>query len=433
MSNEPLSWGHWPRHAPRRHIKLPDRFAELPLDQPLLPYGNGRSYGDVCLNQDGVIIDTRSMDRFIAFDPGSGQIECEAGVLLSEIIDLVLPHGWFLSVVPGTAFVTVGGAIANDVHGKNHHRVGSFGNHLLEFELLRSDGTILVCTPTENADWFHATIGGLGLTGLIRRARIQLRRVDGPWIAGDSRRFRNLDDYFSLAAASDESHEYTVAWLDCTARTRLGRGIFMRGNHAPSNKPPPRVRTLSFPVQPPISLVNAWSLRLFNQLYFHRPAAECADAQWPFRSFFFPLDSIRKWNRMYGPAGFFQYQCVLPPLEARDALIEMLKLISRSAMGSFLVVLKNFGTVPAAGMLSFARPGTTLALDFPNRGRDTLQLLDALDIITAGAGGAVYPAKDARMSAAAFQRYFPQWQEFSRFIDPKFSSSFWRRVTETSK
>jgi FAD/FMN-containing dehydrogenase len=429
MARQSLSWGRWPRHS-HRVLSLTHRFAQLPSVAAMLPYGNGRSYGDVCQNDGGHLLATRGLNRFIAFDPATGILDCEAGVLLSEIIDLVLPLGWFPAVTPGTRFVTVGGAIANDVHGKNHHRAGSFGNHVLEFDLLRSDGGLLQCSPDTNREWFIATIGGLGLTGLITRVRMQLRRVPGPWIRGESLRFRSLSEFFTLSAASDHDYEYTVAWIDCAATGRaLGRGIFMRGNHAYAARRLPAERHLRVPLTPPLSLINGLSLRVFNRLYFHRPAARLDDAIWHYRPFFYPLDSILEWNRIYGPRGFFQYQCVVPTQAAEEALSEMLRHIAASGMGSFLAVLKMFGNVPSPGMLSFPRPGVTLALDFANRGPRTLALLDSLDAVTRRVGGAVYPAKDARMSAASFQQYFPAWTEFARYVDPRFSSSFWRRVT----
>ncbi|MGH8231737.1 MAG: FAD-binding oxidoreductase [Steroidobacteraceae bacterium] len=430
-----LSWGRWPRHK-HRICPVASRFDELPERAPMLAFGNGRSYGDVCQNDGGTLLLTRGLDRFISFDHDSGVLECEAGVLLSEIIELTLPQGWFPAVIPGTAMVTVGGAIANDVHGKNHHRAGSFGHHVLEFELQRSDGQILRCSPDVNRDWFAATIGGLGLTGLIRRARLQLRRVPGVWIAGDSRRFAGLEEFFELAAESDAHYEYTVAWLDCAAGgARLGRGVFMRGNHvfhqaeAPTQRPARAV-----PITPPLSPVNAVTVRLFNELYFRRPAAQQSNMRWHYRRYLFPLDGLLEWNRMYGPAGFFQYQCVLPgtPAQQLAALREMLQLIASSRQASFLVVLKQFGDMPSLGLLSFPRPGVSLALDFPNRGAPTLALLERLDSITRASGGAVYPAKDARMSAQSFRQYFPRWQQLQPFIDPKFSSSFWRRVTESA-
>ena len=429
------SWGRWPRHTHAQCVPVQDRFRvpDFGDGTTFLPWGNGRSYGDSCQNADGRLLLTQGIDRFIAFDADRGVLECEAGVQLADIIELVLPKGWFVPVTPGTRFVTVGGAIANDVHGKNHHRAGSFGHHVLGFELLRSDGSIRWCEPAgEQAEWFAATVGGLGLTGLIRRARLQLRRVPGPWLAGQSHRFGNLAEFFALSRESDREYEYTVSWLDCTARGHsLGRGVFMRGNHAAIEGPLPRERTLRVPFTPPISLINRVSLRAFNRLYYARSSAECANATWHYLPFFYPLDAVLEWNRVYGPRGFFQYQCAVPPESAPDALTEMIETIARSGSGSFLAVLKMFGDQPSTGMLSFPRPGATLALDFPNQGEATLRLLGRLDQITCAAGGAVYPAKDARMSALAFQQYFPRWQEFSAYVDPRFSSSFWRRVTES--
>jgi FAD/FMN-containing dehydrogenase len=437
------SWGRWPRYQ-QRLIALADRFAPPPDAASMLAYGNGRSYGDVCLNEGGTLLMTRALDRFISLDPAAGIVECEAGTLLSEIIELALPQGWFPPVSPGTALVTVGGAIANDVHGKNHHRTGSFGHHVLEFELQRSDGQILRCARDHHAQWFRATIGGLGLTGLIRKARLQLRRVAGPWMVGDSRRFNSLAEFFALAPQSDRDHEYTVAWLDCaSAGAKLGRGVLMRANHtanaaddvpagaadAAATARPRAPRRMPF--TPPVSLVNGLSVRVFNELYFRRPAAHRAHALWRYQSFLYPLDAVLHWNRIYGPRGFFQYQCVLPGAEAEQvaALQDMLQRITAAGLGSFLAVLKKFGDMPSPGLLSFARPGVSLALDFPNSGAATLRLLEDLDAITRAMGGAVYPAKDARMSAASFQHYFPDWQQLRPFIDPRFSSSFWRRVT----
>lgn len=425
------SWGRWPRH--RHEVRgLWNRFDRPSFEdtRSFLPWGNGRSYGDSCQNDNGVLLATRGLDRFIAFDARSGVLECEAGVTLAEIIDQVLPTGWFVPITPGTCLVTVGGAIANDVHGKNHHRMGSFGCRVLGFELLRSDGTVLHCSRAENSDWFGATIGGLGLTGLIRRVKLQLRSVPGPFLYGQSLRFANLQEFFALSNASDADYEYTVSWLDCSAGGKgLGRGIFMRGNHAPVSGMSPKARPLSVPFTPPISLINRWSLAGFNRAYYHRPSAHSEDAIWHYRPFFYPLDGIRNWNRIYGPRGFFQYQCVVPDTYAQDSLTEMLAAISRSGSGSFLAVLKMFGRVLSPGWMSFPRPGATLALDFPNGGASTLKLLDRLDQITLSAGGAVYPAKDARMSGRAFKQYFPRWQEFAERVDPRFSSSFWRRVT----
>lgn len=434
MSRAGQSWGRYPS-ARQIIVALTDRHAALPaIPGTALPYGNGRSYGDSCLNHGGTLLHARHMDRFIRFDVQTGVLECEAGVLFSEILDLVVPQGWFLPVTPGTKFVTVGGAIANDVHGKNHHKTGTFGRHVLEFELLRSDGSRRVCSPRQNAEWFAATVGGLGLTGLVTRATIQLRRVAGPWMSAEVYRFRDLNEFFQLSQESDRDYEYTVAWIDCASRGKvLGRGIFTRANHAPAHpdiRPNTPSRRLRVPVTPPVSLVNPLSLRAFNTLYYHRQRESVQHTTMHYEPHFYPLDGIGDWNRIYGPRGFMQYQCVVPPGASLDCMDTLVKTIAASGEGSFLAVLKQFGDIISPGMLSFPRPGATLALDFPNRGATTLRLLDRLDDIVANAGGAVYPAKDARMSAKYFKQYFPAWGSFSHYIDPKFSSSFWRRVTE---
>lgn len=434
MDRTGYSWGRYPR-VDQTVIELADRHRRLPaVEGSLLPYGNGRSYGDSCLNEGNTLVRTRALDHFIAFDAYTGVLECEAGLQLSRILDLVVPQGWFVPVTPGTRFVTIGGAIANDVHGKNHHRAGNFGLHVLELELLRSDGSLLVCSPQTNPEWFAATVGGLGLTGLVTRARIQLRRIAGPWMSTEVHRFDNLAGFFRLSEGSDRDYEYTVAWIDCLATGRsLGRGLFTRANHAPAlpdRRPAASSSRLRMPFTPPFSLVNRLTLRSFNALYYHQQRQTVAHATTHYEPHFYPLDAIRNWNRMYGPRGFMQYQCVIPPADAEARIAQLLKVIAASGSGSFLAVLKQFGSLASPGMLSFPRPGTTLALDFPNQGARTLLLLDRLDEIVATAGGAVYPAKDARMSGAHFRQYFPNWETFLQFVDPQFSSSFWRRVME---
>lgn len=427
------SWGRYPHSRPAGVLRLRWRHQPLPATGPMLPYGNGRSYGDACLNNDGLLLDTRGLDRFIAFDPATGVLVCEAGVLLSQILDLVVPHGWFLPVTPGTKLVTVGGAIANDVHGKNHHRVGTFGRHVRRFELLRSDGSRRVCSPEEHQDWFGATIGGLGLTGLITWAEVALQRIPGPCLDVETTRFRRLRDFFALSARADADNDYTVAWVDCLARgDALGRGIFMRANHVPTparGGPAPPRRRPAIPVTPPVSLVNRSSVRLFNAAYYHRRSERGSRGLQHYEPFFYPLDAIGNWNRIYGPNGFLQYQCVVPTSGAEAALDEMLGRVAAARTGSFLSVLKVFGSHRSPGWLSFPRPGVTLALDFPNAGPAVRALLDELDRVVAAAGGAVYPAKDARMAADHFKRGFPEWRRLRDYVDPAFSSDLWRRVT----
>jgi FAD/FMN-containing dehydrogenase len=422
------SWGRYPR-AHQRIVPLHWRDATLPDGTAtLLAYGNGRSYGDVCLNDGGTLLHTAGLDRLIAFDPDSGVLRCEAGVLFSDILAFAVPRGWFVPVTPGTQYITLGGAIANDVHGKNHHGAGTFGEHLRCFELLRSDGSRLLCSPSVNAALYTATVGGLGLTGVVTWAEFTLKRIAGPWMATQTVAFAGLAEFFALSAESEHSHEYTVAWIDCAgAGPTFGRGLFFRANHAADTRPLPRRGRLAVPLTPPFPLINRATLHAFNALYF--AATRRGEALVPYPPYFYPLDAVAGWNRIYGPRGFLQYQCVVPPAQAADAIAELLRTIAASGSGSFLSVLKVFSDRPAAGILSFPRAGTTLALDFPNRGAPTFELLERLDDIVAAAGGAVYPAKDARLRAERFRQYFPRWQEMLAHVDPRFSSGFWRRVT----
>jgi FAD/FMN-containing dehydrogenase len=394
----------------------------------LLPYGLGRSYGDSCLNASRELIDCRRLNRILGFDESTGLLRCEGGVSLSDILDVFLPRGWFPPVTPGTRFVTVGGAIANDVHGKNHHRAGTFGAHVHQIGLHRANDGLVICNPEENADMLRATIGGLGLTGVIAWADIQLKRVAGPWIDSESVPFQSLNAFLDLSRESNDRFEYTVAWLDCFAG-RKPRGIFFRGNHSldPGKQFRPR-RGPKLPFALPGGMLNRYSVRALNGAYYRMHSARRDTAVVAYDSFFYPLDSVRQWNLLYGRQGFLQYQCVIPEANA-EAVEELLDRIARSGMGSFLGVLKQFGSAPAAGMLSFPRPGITIALDFAMRGERTLRLMQSLDEVVQQSGGALYPAKDARMSTALFEASFPHWRRFVPYIDPKMSSSFWRRVT----
>lgn len=429
----------WGRVLKLEHevVALSNRFDELPKisqgSSTFLPYGNGRSYGDSCLNAGGTILKTAALDRFIAFDPETGILRCESGVLLSEILRLIVPQGWFLPVTPGTRFVTVGGAIANDVHGKNHHVSGTFGRHVRQLELLRSDSQRLICAATEHPDYFAATIGGLGLTGLVTWAEIQLRRIGNPWIDAETIRFESLDEFFSLCEESDWDYEYTVSWVDCAGKgKRLGRGLFMRGNHAPADSMPANYsqKTRTFPFTPPVSLINSITLKAFNSAYYHKQISRELRHTQHYEPFFYPLDGMLEWNRMYGPKGFFQYQCIVPSQNGEEVIAELLGEIAASGMGSFLAVLKICGDAASPGMLSFPMKGVSLALDFPNRGEKLEHLFKRLDHIVRSAGGRLYPAKDGRMPGDLFRSGFPRWQEFTNYIDPDFSSSFWRRVME---
>lgn len=430
------SWGRYPQ-VKHTHV-LPIYWrCDVPdlecVEQSVLPHAYGRSYGDSCLNDAGIVLDVSHLNRFISFDAEHGVLCCEAGVSLADILEVIVPRGWFLPVTPGTKFVSVGGAIANDIHGKNHHSGGTFGCHVKRFKLLRSDGQRLVCTPTQNSALFQATIGGLGLTGLILWAEIQLQRIVNPYIDAECIRFRSLDEFFALSAASDRDFAYTVSWVDLfVGGEALCRGIFTRGNHnqAPelAQKPPKKRLSLTVPCDFPQWVLNPLTVKAFNELYYHVQLSKHVHKLVWYDPFFYPLDSIYQWNRLYGKRGFLQYQFVVPFEGGREAMRDILGRIRAAHAGSFLTVLKEFGQQTSPGMLSFPRPGLTLALDFAYAGEKTLRFLDELDAIVRHYNGAVYPAKDARMSATSFQQFYPRWQEFACHIDPRFSSSFWRRV-----
>lgn len=413
---------------------LPD-FSEF--EHSVLPFAYGRSYGDSCLNEGGILLDVSFLRRLMAFDEKRGILRCEAGVSLAEILEIIVPRGWFLPVIPGTKYVSVGGAIANDIHGKNHHRAGTFGCHVTCFELVRSSGEHLICSSTQNGELFQATIGGLGLTGLILWAEFRLKPISNPLIITERIRFSTLDEFFDLSAASDQDHEYTVAWIDCLAHSKnLGRGIFVRGNHLNSEQHALSLysagkarRPLRVPFDLPSFFLNRYSVKIFNRVYYYSQLSKKVRKIVPYDSFFFPLDKIGDWNRIYGRRGFLQYQCVVPPDNEYRTIKEILMQIAHSGEGSFLSVLKKFGDMSSCGLLSFPRAGTTLAVDFRNKGDKTLKLLEDLDRIVRQSGGAVYPAKDARMTPESFQVYFPKWKEFAEYLDPQFSSRFWQRVT----
>jgi FAD/FMN-containing dehydrogenase len=416
----------------------------LAAHKPGLAFGNGRSYGDVCLNPKGNLWQTSGLNKLIAFDEATGRLVCEAGVLLRDIQRLFVPRGWMLPVTPGTQLITVGGAIANDVHGKNHHAVGSFGDHVLGVSLARTSGEVL------KLDWFNtpevlgATLGGMGLTGVIVTAELQLRRVGSPWLRTETLPYQGLDEFFELADASEHDWEHTVSWIDCLAG-KTARGIFMRANHMTAQeaaaKPSLRqalaaqqrkmeCQPLSMPFVPFMSLVNGLSLKPFNMAYYQLQKMKRGFDVAHYEPFSYPLDNLQHWNRMYGPRGFYQYQSVVPREVGTPAVQAMLDAIAASGEGSFLAVLKTFGNREAKGMLSFPWPGVTLALDFPNRGKRTLKLFEQLDAIVREAKGRLYMAKDARMSRDMFEAGYPRLSEFTAHRDAGISSAMSRRLME---
>jgi FAD/FMN-containing dehydrogenase len=423
------SWGRLGA-PPHDVVELTDRdrvAASLTGRGPGIAYGLGRSYGDVCLNPDGVLWRTAGLDRFISFDAITGRLACEAGVVLRDIQRLMIPRGWSLPVVPGTQFVTVGGAIANDVHGKNHHVVGSFTEHVRRLTLVRSTGETIDCGPDRQPALFAATVGGLGLTGLIVDAELQLQPTTGPWLETETLPFAGLPAFFSLSDESEASWEHTVSWIDCTSGSNL-RGLFMRARPAGERAGKPwRERKRRVPLTPPLSLVNPLSLKPFNSLYYHVRRRHTGVQVVHYEPFLYPLDSVLEWNRLYGPAGFYQYQSVVPRPAALEATRDMLDAIARSGEGSVLAVLKTFGARKPVGLLSFPREGVTMALDFRKSGA-LPALFGRLDDIVRAAGGCLYLAKDARMPRGLFEATYPNLAAFSGQRDPGMSSGMSRRL-----
>ncbi len=395
----------------------------------LITRGLGRSYGDSAINSDGVLLQ-RVRDRFLSFDTESGCLTCEAGVSLEEIIQVVLSKGWFLPTTPGTKFVTVGGAIAADVHGKNHHRDGSWGQYVHRFSLLIADGSVLECSREQNAEVFWATVGGMGLTGIVLEATIQLMQVPSAYVNVNQRKARNLDETFDLLLETDDQYKYSVAWIDCLSRGhRLGRSVLFLGNDASAElvkdttkREPlalPTKRSKSIPIQFPGLAMNKLAIKAFNGLYYWRHSSK--NMLVDFDSYFYPLDSVHHWNRIYGKRGFVQYQALFPRECSREAMTRLLEIISKSGQASFLAVLKSSGAANQ-GLLSYLFDGHTLALDFPYRGEKTERLCHELDQIMLEFGGRVYLAKDALVSADTFAQMYPRLEEFRKIksrLDPE--------------
>ena len=432
-----LSWGRVvrePQRVAKPHFRdeLPRLIAEAPRTSKLA-IGLRRSYGNSCLNGAGVMIDATGLDRFIAFDPETGRLRAEAGASLSSVLQLVVPHGWFLPTTPGTRFVTLGGAVANDVHGKNHHRAATFGASVVAVGLLRSDGRRLILTPKLEPDLFSATVGGLGLTGVIEWVEVQLVPIRSATLDVEIVPYDNLDAFWPLAQESVAYHEHTVAWIDClSGGAQQGRGIFTRANWAHDGRLAVHSdRTFkSVPIEFPSFALNRLSVSAFNELYYDLHRMKRKKIRQHYATYFYPLNSVLNWNRLYGSRGMLQYQCAIPWSDERVVMAALLDQISRSGQASFLAVLKTFGDLRSPGMLSFPRPGATLALDFPNRGDETLALMGRLDAVVREANGALYPAKDGRMPADMFRRAYPRWEAFAALKDPMLNSDFWRRVAQ---
>lgn len=417
---EMSGWGRYPRIEANVAIPFtPDQTARTILEPgAIIAQGMGRSYGDSALAPH--ILATRDLHHLQAFDPTSGVLKCLAGTTLDELIDVFLPRGWFLPVTPGTRFVTIGGAIASDVHGKNHHLHGCFSEYVDSLKVLLADGDVVDCSREQNASLFHATCGGMGLTGVILEATLRLRPVKSAFIEQTTLKAANLDEALALFEAHHAS-TYSVAWIDCLASgSALGRSLMMIGEHAASgDRQLPRKPRLQVPLDMPSCFLNRYSIQAFNSFYFHRVRTERQQQRIDYRTFFYPLDSIGQWNRMYGRNGFIQYQFVIPKAAGLQGMRDILGRIAASHRGSFLAVLKAFGQ-QNSNLLSFPMEGYTLALDF-KMDNGLLPLLDELDRRVLDHGGRLYLAKDARMSASTFKASYPRWEEFQE-VRARFSA-----------
>ena len=428
------SWGRYPKysaHVIPLHWQQDFPAVTAGAHNGVLPVGMGRSYGDVCLLREGNLLVTTGMNRLLDFDPATGILTAESGITLAQILDFAVPRGFFLPVSPGTKYVTLGGAIANDIHGKNHEVAGSFGSHVPSFELVRSDGTRRLCSQTENPDWFAATVGGMGLTGLITWAQLQLKPIVSRMIDYTGVQFHGIDEFIDLK--KQYSHvDYTVSWVDCVSTGKnFMRGIFMAGGHSSvpgelKQSPEPK---LVFPFNAPAWALSRTTVSLFNTVFFHKQMKPKVTSLQDYEPFFYPLDKVLHWNRLYGKRGLLQFQYSLPWDHAKEGTVAMLREIAKSGLASFLAVLKTFGDIPSQGMMGFPQPGIMFALDFPIKPDISFPLLQRLGDMTQEFGGRLYSAKDATMTPSQYQSFYPQWESFARFRDPMITSSFWERVT----
>lgn len=399
----------------------------------LIAHGAGRSYGDAALNDGGRALLTRRLDRILAFDPATGDVVAEPGVTFADMLSIFLSKGFLVPVTPGTAFATLGGAVAHDVHGKNHDRTGSFGDHVRWLDLLLPSGETVRVSPTERPELFAATLGGIGLTGIILAIAFRLQRVPSPRVRVSERRMADLDAFLDGFAGSRATATYSVGWIDALARgKRLGRGILELAEPAgDAGTPPPKPRARHVPRDLPGFVLNPLSVALFNEIYYRRVPAAGRERLVPYEQFLYPLDAIHDWNRIYGKRGFYQFQCVLPDEASPAGLRALLEAVSAARGASFLAVLKTLGG-EGRGYLSFPMRGHTLALDFP-RGSGTDALMRRLERLTLDHGGRIYLAKDACLSAAGFAAMYPRLDAFRavlREVDPegRMSSGMARRL-----
>lgn len=407
------NWGNFP--IVDAEMRSDDSLAQIKkfvLNNPeVIARGNGRCYGDASLGQH--IFSTKRLNKFLSFDRINGTIECESGILLSDILEISVPQGYFLYVTPGTKFISVGGAIASDVHGKNHHAEGCFSEYVIEFKILNAYAEVVTCSREENSDLFWATIGGMGLTGIILSAKIKLKNIETAYIRQESIKANNLDEIFQLFDES-EDWTYNVAWIDCLQKGKnIGKSILMRGEHAlkgeiptAKTKTPLRLKPKFSPSVPfyfPGFVLNSLSIKIFNWLYYAKQRARQVNSFIDYETFFYPLDAIKNWNRIYGKKGFIQYQMVIPKEHGKEGMRQILETIAQSGNGSFLAVLKLFGKNNPEAYNSFPQEGYTLALDFKVNSK-LPKLVSQLDDIVEKFGGRIYLTKDS-MSRSSLTNY----------------------------
>lgn len=430
------NWNNYPVVEAREISFDYEKEISSKLSQTSIPHGNGRCYGDASLSSD--VISTLRYDKVLAFDEVNGIITCQSGLLLSDLLQITVPRGWFLPVTPGTKFITVGGAVASDVHGKNHHVDGAFSRHVVSMSVLTGTGETLVCSATAHADLFWATCGGMGLTGIILEVKFRLKRINTAYIRQKQIKARNLDEIMALFE-QNSMYTYSVAWIDCLKTGRnFGRSILMLGEHATVDEVntdkvllPKEKSLVTVPFYFPSFVLNGLSVRAFNALYYAKNYKKVMDSVVHYDGFYYPLDSILGWNKIYGKKGFVQYQFVLPLGASKEGLIDILTRINRRGTGSFLAVLKLFGEQD--DLISFPMKGYTLALDFPIQ-PGLFAFLDELDEMVAGYGGRIYLSKDARMKSEIFWKTYPhagKFKEILRKFDPenRFVSRLAQRLT----
>jgi decaprenylphospho-beta-D-ribofuranose 2-oxidase len=422
MKMKIANWGNYPKmDSDVRSFTFREQLLELmQLPGSFIARGNGRCYGDASLA--ATTVSTLHYNRILSFDTINGIFECQSGITLDRILEVIVPKGWFLPVTPGTKFITVGGAVGSDVHGKNHHVDGSFSNHIVEMDVMLADGNILTCSPIHYPDLFEATCGGMGLTGMITRIQFRLKKIETAFVKQKQLKAKNLEDLIRLFEQY-KSYTYSMAWIDCLAKGEdFGRGILIVGEHARLNdltekqaKKPLAVAgkpKITFPFNLPSWVLNTFTVRIFNFLYYGKNFRPEINNVVPYEPFFYPLDAILHWNRGYGKKGFVQYQFVLP-LSAKEGLVRILKRISDEGLGSFLAVLKVFGHQES--MISFPEEGYTLALDFPVR-KGLFEFLDELDAIVLEYGGRLYMSKDARMKPEVLFKGYPRIEQFRSIV-----------------